>query len=313
MLLLCDLGWHRPEPVARWNSGYYFTRCARCGKDLVRTAYGRWHVPRGYRVVWQAQPPANAVSAELVQEPAACVPAGEIELPIQEVLRLLQNGDLPSEEPAGVSTPEAPEELISRAVPAPVIPDFMDEATGVSAWESPTRAYLLRPARADRSPDADVEREADRDPRPHGRLRARLAGLFERDRGEAPPEPSGEGETPSRLSPNLRFGLIAAVSVMLVLIALLLWPGREESRIAETEYNAARGAEIRPSSGVQAFVTASLLNCRAAPALEGETVKVLTRGDPVLLLARDREWVSLVHEGGQCWALMRYFSAEQPI
>jgi len=39
----------------------------------------------------------------------------------------------------------------------------------------------------------------------------------------------------------------------------------------------------------------------------------MMRGDVVRLLARDGEWVSLVYEGGQCWALFRYFSLDQPI
>lgn len=343
MPLLCDLGRHRPEPVARWNNGYYFTRCARCGEDLVRTAYGRWHVPRGYRVVWQAQPPANAVSAALVQERAGPAPAGATELPIQEVLRHLQNGDSSAEaadapvaeEPGGDRPPDADEpaaggtggerdspgvsahaikdELISRAVPAPRIPDFMEEATGVSAWESPSRAYLLRQARADRDRDADFGQEADRGPGPLTRLRAHVAGLFERDRGEDLPEPIDEEGASARVSQNMRLALIAVVPIMLLLLALVLWTGREDGGFAGANDSAARDAEAGPGSGQPAFVTASLLNCRNAPAREAESVKVLMRGDPVRLLARDGEWVSLVHESGQCWALVRYFSVEQPI
>ncbi len=333
MPLLCGFGRHRPEPVARWNNGYYFTRCARCGEDLVGTAYGRWHVPHGYRVVWQAGPPANAVSAALVQERAGPGPAGGTELPIQEVLRHLQNGEVPAAEaddepadgpadepaaepadaPAGDPATPIRDELISRAVPAPVIPDFMDEGTGVSAWISPTGTYLLRPAPADRARDAEAGEEADRGPGPFSRLRARLAGRFERDRGEALPEPIDEGDAPAGVSQNLRLALIAAVPIVLVLIVLVLWAGREEGRASEAEDNSAQSAGIGPNTGVPAFVTASALNCRAAPAREAEAVKVMTRGDPVLLLARDEEWVSLVHEGGQCWALVRYFSVEQPI
>ena len=345
MPLFCDLGWHKPEPVARWNNGYYFTKCARCGEDLVRTAYGRWHAPRGYRVVWQAQPPANAAAAALVQERAAPAPTGATELPIQEVLRHLQNGEWPAEpadepvaigeEPRGDRPPDADkpaagrtggeryspgvsahkikDELISRAVPAPRIPDFMEEATGVSAWESPSRAYLLRPARADRDRDADLGQEAVRGPGPLSRLRARVAGLFERDRGEALPEPIDEKDASARVSQNMRLALIAVVPIMLLLLALVLWTGREDSGFAGANDSAARDAEAGPGSGHPAFVTASLLNCRNAPAREAESVKVLMRGDPVQLLARDGEWVSLVHESGPCWALVRYFSVEQPI
>ncbi len=68
------MGWHRPDPVAHWNDGYYFTRCLRCGEDLVRTAYSGWQVPKGYKVVWQGKPPPGKPSADLVpaeQEPAA--------------------------------------------------------------------------------------------------------------------------------------------------------------------------------------------------------------------------------------------------
>ena len=54
MRLFCSLGWHHPKGAARWNNGYYFTRCARCGHDLVRTARGPWRVPQGHRVVWPA-------------------------------------------------------------------------------------------------------------------------------------------------------------------------------------------------------------------------------------------------------------------
>jgi len=314
MPLFCELGWHRPEPVARWNSGYYFTRCARCGEDLVRTAYGRWQVPHGYRVVWQAQPPANAVSAALVQEPAASPPAGARELPIQEVLRHLQNGEPPAAKPPADIAPTIPHELISRAVPAPMIPDFMDEATGASAWEAPSRTYLLRPERGDRGRDADAAPQEEKSGTGfYSRLKPRFTALFERERGEALPAPIGEREAPAGISQNLRLALIAVVPVMLVLLALLVWAGWEDGPTAGREDNSAQSAAIGPGSGVPAFVTASALNCRAAPALEAESLEVLTRGDPVLLLARDGEWASVVREGGQCWALLRYLSRERPI
>jgi hypothetical protein len=55
--LLCRLGLHRPEPDPVWNQGYYFSRCARCGADIVRTPSGRWHVPAGHKVVWKPRKP----------------------------------------------------------------------------------------------------------------------------------------------------------------------------------------------------------------------------------------------------------------
>lgn len=315
MPLLCGLGWHRPARAARWNRGYYFTKCARCGQDMVRTAYGRWHVPRGYRVLWQAQPPANAVSAALVHDRAASVPAGA-ELPIQAVLRHLQNDDRAPPAPPPTDDPgpadEAPQaesppdsapaqvaELISRAVPAARIPDFMDDKADLDSWEPPTRAHPQRPA----PPDPIVERDGGEDG-PYFRLKTRVTGLFERDGSEAPP---------ARAPQTMRLALILLVPLMLMLFALLFWGGRDYGRPGGADANAAQNAKIGAGSGRPAFVTASVLNCRTSPAREAESVKVLMRGDLVLLLAGDAEWVSLVHEGGQCWALARYFSAEQPI
>jgi len=69
MPLLCELGWHDAIPAARWNEGYYFTKCRRCRQDLVRTAYSGWHIPNGFRIVWQGRPPGDRPSARLVVDP----------------------------------------------------------------------------------------------------------------------------------------------------------------------------------------------------------------------------------------------------
>jgi hypothetical protein len=55
--LLCRFGLHRPAPDEVWNRGYYFTRCLRCEADLVRTPSGKWHVPKGQKVVWKPKKP----------------------------------------------------------------------------------------------------------------------------------------------------------------------------------------------------------------------------------------------------------------
>ena len=75
MSLLCALGRHRPAGVPRWNDGFYFAKCERCGCDLVRTAFERWHVPRGYRVVWSDRPPASRPDVAIVAEANAPAPA----------------------------------------------------------------------------------------------------------------------------------------------------------------------------------------------------------------------------------------------
>jgi hypothetical protein len=56
-LILCRFGRHAPAPDPVWNRGYWFSSCARCGADLVRTAAGRWHVPKGRKIVWKQKRP----------------------------------------------------------------------------------------------------------------------------------------------------------------------------------------------------------------------------------------------------------------
>ncbi len=54
MNILCALHVHRPSAPGIWNRGYQFSRCARCGHDLIATD-GSWErVPPGYRVVWKS-------------------------------------------------------------------------------------------------------------------------------------------------------------------------------------------------------------------------------------------------------------------
>lgn len=57
MPLFCSLGLHRAAPDEVWNKGWYFSRCERCGSDLVRTPSGKWHVPKGRKVVWRSRTP----------------------------------------------------------------------------------------------------------------------------------------------------------------------------------------------------------------------------------------------------------------
>lgn len=130
--ILCALGRHRAGRRVHWNEGFYFTCCRRCGRDLVRTSYGRWHVPRGARVVWSPHRPANTVSASLVREQAAAgpsaapvaVPQGE-GLPIEEVLRhLKRSGGGPNDAPP------------RRSGGRTYIPDFMEDAATDTSWRT---------------------------------------------------------------------------------------------------------------------------------------------------------------------------------
>ncbi len=54
MNALCALRVHRPVIPGIWNRGIQFSRCGRCGHDLVATN-GSWErVPPRYRVVWKS-------------------------------------------------------------------------------------------------------------------------------------------------------------------------------------------------------------------------------------------------------------------
>ena len=55
--IMCWFGRHSAEPDEVWNRGYYFSRCGGCGVDLVRTASGKWHVPKGRKIVWKPKKP----------------------------------------------------------------------------------------------------------------------------------------------------------------------------------------------------------------------------------------------------------------
>lgn len=54
MSLLCALGGHEAGSGEVYNGGYYFARCRRCERDMIRSG-GAWQmVPSGHRVVWRS-------------------------------------------------------------------------------------------------------------------------------------------------------------------------------------------------------------------------------------------------------------------
>ena len=65
MSLACLIGRHRARPSAVRNQGLYFSHCARCERDMVRSL-GAWRaVPRGFRVVWRGTDWCGLVTANL--------------------------------------------------------------------------------------------------------------------------------------------------------------------------------------------------------------------------------------------------------
>lgn len=56
MHLLCTLSRHLAAPVTLENQGFLFSKCRRCGHDLVSSRSGApsWQaVPEGFRVAWR--------------------------------------------------------------------------------------------------------------------------------------------------------------------------------------------------------------------------------------------------------------------
>lgn len=63
MGIRCVAGRHAAAPGEVRNQGFDFSRCRRCGRDMVRTS-NRWRlVPRGFRVVWKRGPDHAVLSA----------------------------------------------------------------------------------------------------------------------------------------------------------------------------------------------------------------------------------------------------------
>ena len=54
MSLLCALGGHEAGPDEIYNGGYYFSRCRRCERDMIRSGAAWQMVPGGHRVVWRS-------------------------------------------------------------------------------------------------------------------------------------------------------------------------------------------------------------------------------------------------------------------
>jgi hypothetical protein len=137
--LLCSLGRHRPRGIPRWNDGFYFATCERCGCDLVRTAFQRWHVPKGYRVVWSDRPPESRPEVALHPEENRPPPEAQAE-PAQPLDRGAASAIfVPEPLPDAVSAPAAPApaELPVEAPAAPAEPEAAYEQVPAEAVVPP--------------------------------------------------------------------------------------------------------------------------------------------------------------------------------
>ena len=65
---LCRMTGHLSGAAVTYNGGYYFTTCARCRHDLLRSSDSSWERPRkGYRISWRAGAHSHAIAPDLAR------------------------------------------------------------------------------------------------------------------------------------------------------------------------------------------------------------------------------------------------------
>lgn len=63
--MLCGLGFHRPGLRPVWNAGIGFSKCTRCGREMIQRSGRSWTlVPRGQAVVWRHAAPEPTLRDE---------------------------------------------------------------------------------------------------------------------------------------------------------------------------------------------------------------------------------------------------------
>jgi hypothetical protein len=107
-MILCMVLKHAPGGRQVWNDGYSFSRCGRCGRELIRSD-GQWApVPRGHRIVWKRGRHRHSLEAQYLRL---------LPLPLKTRGRALQ--------PDGLSWHRRLMRLVlaARAAPQPLVPD----------------------------------------------------------------------------------------------------------------------------------------------------------------------------------------------
>jgi|GEM_PF-2169797 len=265
-------------------------------------------------------------------------------LPIEDVLAHLAAEE--ADERAAAPTPEAAAEPPPPPAPPPPPPprrktwDFMDDDF---AREDPA-------PRRSQSEAGPALGSTDEPPPAMAAGAAEEDSAQQPDGSEplAPPRSSMRSAVrefwsgPAQPNPRLAIALAAAVAVAVAVAMVFAGPkaqapaGAPESTrdagLVQDESDAfaasapEEGSSAPPAAGPQeppqpataarsdrAYVAASLLSCRAAPALQARRVRSLGRGEEVRILGMEGGWVSLASHGGQCWAQARYISPAPPL
>jgi len=147
MSLICELGWHKGDRLAPWNNGYYFSKCRRCRRDIVKGSTGGWFAPKGFRVVWQGTAPEHRRHGVLAEERhphdvGALPPAAAAVTAAAATAAAAAKSEPPAPPPLPEEAmPEAPE-----AVPADMEPPAIPAATAeaVATAPAPVQAAAMR-------------------------------------------------------------------------------------------------------------------------------------------------------------------------
>jgi len=123
MSILCTIGGHEAGPDEVYNSGYWFSRCRRCRRDMIRSG-GSWDViPRGHRVVWRSGRGSHSLATDFahvlpVLHPAANLPM--VRPRFASWSRQLAPSSSPLPRPAE-ATADAAEAAVSQEPPYPLL------------------------------------------------------------------------------------------------------------------------------------------------------------------------------------------------
>ncbi|MBV8688368.1 MAG: hypothetical protein JOZ90_15775 [Alphaproteobacteria bacterium] len=79
MSILCAIGGHEAGAGEVYNCGYWFSRCRRCGRDMIRSGASWDLVPDGHRVVWRIGRGSHSLAPDFahvlpILHPAANLP-----------------------------------------------------------------------------------------------------------------------------------------------------------------------------------------------------------------------------------------------
>ena len=80
MKIVCMMAGHAADERQAYNSGFHFSRCRRCRRDMIRSS-GEWEaVPDGHRVAWKCGQQSHSIDPDYARvlpilHPQANLPA----------------------------------------------------------------------------------------------------------------------------------------------------------------------------------------------------------------------------------------------